>query len=185
MDINENNGAKCKAVYGNSALPGDERLEESIETYKENHLSSSLLGNTYDNINDQNDVDSKDDDIIDARRNNLENENYCGTKANGIMQPCVNEHYLNDDNVHNGTSSYLQKREPNVKALETNQRSFLPYNAKGLKNLGNTCYMNSIIQCLANTKPLLEFCISFLDTKSHSTTSMQKMYTRYLILLSN
>ena len=183
MDINENNGAKCKTVYGNSAFPGDERLEESIETYKENHLSSSLRGTTYDNINDQNDVDSKDDDIIDAERNNLDNENYCGTKANGIMQPCVNEYYLNDDNVDDGTSSTLQKREP--KAFETNPRSFLPYNAKGLKNLGNTCYMNSIIQCLANTKPLLEFCISFLDTKTNSTTSMQKMYTRYLIFLLN
>ncbi|XP_053547346.1 ubiquitin carboxyl-terminal hydrolase 2 [Bombina bombina] len=49
----------------------------------------------------------------------------------------------------------------------------------GLKNLGNTCFMNSILQCLSNTKDLRDYCLQNthrrdLNFKSGNTAIMQE-----------
>ena len=142
---------------------------EFITFFTENHEINGNVPLTNGHVNVDCNNNRNKDERDEEGQGEEEEEEIC--KSIPIRIECYNDNdeqnTINEDNNLESLKSeeIQQETAPSKLGWQSSFQGY-PTSAKGLKNLGNTCYMNSIIQCLVHTRQLLEYMQDYLgDSK--------------------
>ncbi|XP_068172910.1 ubiquitin carboxyl-terminal hydrolase 2-like isoform X2 [Antennarius striatus] len=113
---------------------------------------------------------------------------YSGLLQNSSPEPlsrsCSQEAF-NSSRACSSSTWQMSSNEIPVSHTRDSTNSKSAQGLVGLKNLGNTCFMNSILQCLSNTHNLRDYCLHSshrrdLNNNSRTNTALMEEFAKLL-----
>lgn len=160
-------GTSSSSYRNSSPNINNKRSSMNIYGYIENDRTSSLINNNddFDNL-----LDDENNDGYDSGKDYMYSDIRKKTRGSSIDEFNLLENNMSGYNTSN--SSLL-----NSKTSSPNSKMLFRKGLCGLFNIGNTCYMNSVIQCLNNCTELTNYirndkyveCLKMTKCKSRIT----------------
>ena len=130
-----------------------------------NNINNMINNNNFNKINSMNNIDNNNINMNNMNKNkiglNRMNNNMNNIyNINKMKNNMNNLGFNNQNNMNNqiNPQNFHQYINNDAKVIEQKPMPIFP-NKTALKNIGNTSYMNSVIQCLSNIKYLSDYLI--------------------------
>ena len=143
-NINSNNNN----INNNNNFINNNNNNNIINNNNNNNFNMNVNNNFNDNFNNFNLKNNFFNNNNNMNQNNIQNPGFVNNEKNKLLE--------NNDN--NKNNPIIKKPDKDVFSLIKGP------SAKGLVNVGATCYMNATLQCLAHIRKLTKFLLNFQNT---------------------